>query len=77
MKMKKELHYKRSDALESAGDMIGLWGGWWTEATADDSTKFDYEDERMQRICWSGELKAIRVSGCRNGMEGLFAWWED
>ena len=75
--MTRELYYKKADAIEAAGQMIRCWGGWIADTTADDRTKFDFEDERMQDMCWSGELSAVQVYGCSNGISGLFAWWEE
>lgn len=75
--MTRELYYKKADAMKAVEEMIRLWGGWWGETHADDRTKFNYEDERMSNMCWSGELNAVQVYGCRNGMGGLFAWWEE
>ena len=63
--------------MKAATDMIRLWGGWLGHTHADDRINFNFEDERMSRMCWSGELAAVQVYGCRNGMSGLFAWWEE
>lgn len=75
--MTREIYFKKADAMAAAEEMIRLWGGWWAESSADDGTAFNYEDMRMRNISWSGEVSAVRVYGCRNGMGGLFAWWEE
>ena len=63
--------------MNAAQEMIKLWGGWVGKTTADDKTKFNFEDEKMSNMLWSGEINAVRVYGCRNGISGLFAWWEE
>ena len=73
----KELHYKKADAMKSAEDFMERWGGWIKNTHADDQTKFSYEDDRMANMQWSGEIAAVQVYGCRNGMAALFAWWEE
>jgi len=74
--MTRELYRYKADAMKAAEEMVRLWGGWIGNASADDRTKFNYEDEHMQNMLWSGELNAVQVYGCRHGMAGLFAWWE-
>lgn len=71
----KELYLKKADAIAAAKDMIKLWGGWMADSSADDRTQFNYIDRSVPS--WSGELAAVRVYGCHNGMGGLFAWWEE
>ena len=75
--MTKELYFKKADAIAAAEQMIKLWGGWMGNTSADDSTDFTYEDDKMANMTWSGELAAVRVYGCRDGISGLFAWWEE
>ena len=73
----KELYYKKADAERAAKEFMKLWGGWWDKTWVDETTDFSFEDERMQGMQWSGELAAINVYGCRNGMGAVFAWWEE
>lgn len=73
----KELYYKKADAESAAMDFIRLWGGWAAETSVDDKTEFNYKDQTMRNMDWGGETPAIQVYGCRNGMAGLFAWWEE
>lgn len=73
----KELYGKKADAMTAAKRFAALWGGWVGETHADDRTEFSYRDSAMRNICWSGEINAVQVYGCRNGMAGLFAWWEE
>lgn len=75
--MIKNLYFKKKDALKAAKDHLRIYGGYAINALADDSTNFDYEDERMKKMCWSGELNAVAVNDCSDGNDGLFAWWED
>lgn len=75
--MTRELYLKKADAMEAAGQMVRLWGGWIADTTVDDRTEFNYEDVHMRNKCWSGELNAVHVFGCRNGICGTFAWWEE
>ena len=45
---------------------------------ADSHMLFDYEDDAMQRMCWSGEVSAIGVLSFDSYAKiGLFAYWED
>ena len=53
------------------------FGGYIQKSAADDRTKFDFEDDKMQRVLWSGEISAVQVYGCKEGHDGLFAWWDD
>lgn len=73
----KELYGKKADAMAAAKDFMKLWGGWIGETHADDRTEFSYRDGAMRNMCWCGEINAVQVYGCRNGMVGLFAWWEE
>lgn len=73
----KELYYKKADAESAAGEFVRSWGGWFKETTVDDKTEFSYKDPVMRNMDWGGETQAIRIFGCRNGMAGLFAWWEE
>lgn len=73
----KELYYKKEDAESAAMDFIRLWGGWASSTSADDRTEFSYKDRDIRDLVWSGEINAIQVYGCRNGMSGLFAYWEE
>lgn len=73
----KELYYKKADAIKAAEDFQKLFGGYMMQTSADDRTSFNFEDDIMQNMCWSGELAAVEVYGAREGMAGLFAWWEE
>ena len=73
----KELYYKKADAMAAAEEFIKVYGGWVGNASADDRTNFSYEDDTMRNMCWSGEINAVQVYGCKQGMAGLFAWWEE
>lgn len=73
----KEFYYKKEDAMGAAKDFQRLWGGCMGETHADDRTQFNYEDLQARKLCWSGEVSAVQVYGCKHGMSGLFAWWEE
>lgn len=73
----KEFYYKKEDALKAAYDFQRLWGGWMGETYADARSQFSYEDMQARQLCWSGEINAVQVYGCKYGMAGLFAWWEE
>lgn len=77
--MTKEIYLKKADAENAVREFIALWGGWWAESSAESDTKFNYVDRDFREKVgeWGGETQAFRVYGCRNGMAGLFAYWED
>ena len=75
--MTNEIYYKKADAMRAAQEHQRLFGGWMAKTTRDHRTNFNFEDERMSQMCWSGEVAAVAVYGCRGGMNGVFAWWEE
>lgn len=77
MEKTRELYYKKADAMRAAEEFQKLFGGYIGNASADDRTNFNFEDERMSNMQWSGEIAAVQVYGSRDGMSGLFAWWEE
>ena len=75
--MTRKLYYKKADAMKAAKAHQREFGGDIQKSSTDHRTEFDFEDDKMQRMQWSGEICAVRVYGCKEGHDGLFAWWDD
>ena len=77
--MRNELYYRKSAALAAAEQFAAENNGMVRGlVTRDDRSRFDFEDDEMQRICWSGEMNAISVVD-KDTLEeiGAFAYWDD
>ena len=69
--MRVEFYYKKADAMKAAERFAKENGkGVFVPARADDKTKFDYEDDRVQGLCWSGEVQGVGVI-CENTQRGF------
>lgn len=80
--MRTELHYYKSAARKAAfyfsrKNRINVLNIQKSEKGADDKMCFDYEDDRIQRENWSGEVSAIEVMDNSGQTIGLFAYWAD
>lgn len=77
--MRNELYYRKSAAREAAEKFAASNNGTVKgSVTRDEHSTFDFEDEEIQGICWSGEMNAILVID-RDTFEeiGAFAYWDD
>lgn len=82
-KMRKELHYKKTDAEKAANAFAAKCAGtvetrsrYGLRLSADDRTRFDYEDDEMLDMCWSGEVAGIAVTDAEGWQVGLFCYWD-
>lgn len=81
--MRKELHYNYSDAEKAAKMLASECGGtvetrsrYGIQMSADDNTRFDYEDDAMEEMEWSGEVSGIAVVDPEGRQVGLFCYWD-
>lgn len=77
--MKNELYYRKSAALAAAEQFAASNNGMVKGSVIrDERSKFDFEDDEIQSICWSGEISAILVRDKDTYEEiGAFAYWDD
>ena len=74
----KAIYYSRENAKAAAEKFASENNGivQVSKYGADHRTNFDYEDDDMQSMCWSGEVAAFEVIGNDNyEVIGLFAYW--
>lgn len=77
--MRNELYYRKSAALAAAEQFAASNNGMVKGSVIrDEHSKFDFEDDEIQSICWSGEISAILVRDKDTYEEiGAFAYWDD
>ena len=75
----KAIYYSQKDAKAAAEKFASENNGYVkvSKYGADDRTKFDFEDDKMRSMCWSGQVAAFEVLDNKNYEEiGLFAYWD-
>lgn len=79
MEMRKEMYKRRADALRAAERYADEHHGFVRPCDmADSHMMFDYEDDAVQRMSWSGETAAFGVLSLDSYDKiGLFAYWGD
>lgn len=73
----REFYLKKADAMQAAEEFQKLFGGYIGETSATNDVPWTYIDRDALNLDWGGETEAVQVYASRDGMSGLFAWWEE